>query len=111
MKRTPAFFLFALALFAAACGDETTLDTPTDAIKGVCYATGVPESPVVFRPCEEGAELDDDGECTTRVFFVDGPVKVPADEATFCRACYVGVFSSAEEINAACVDYDLPEVE
>lgn len=94
-------------LALAACGDESTLDTPTDAIRGVCYATGVPESPVVFRPCEEGAELDEEGTCTTRLFL--DRFESPADEATFCRACYNGVFETAEEVNAACVDYDLAE--
>jgi len=96
-----------LSLLAAACGP---VQQSTAAVQdvfcpathpGVCITMGLPDNPVLFRPCD----IILDGVCQYRVF--DDVLETDVDKVTTCGLCLSPYF---EDYAKACQQYDFSDL-
>lgn len=103
---TRSIYLAVIALLAA-CGpvppDSGNVVCPA-VHPGVCIALGLPDNPVLFRPCD----VIIDGVCQYRVF--DDTLETSIDEVTTCQSCLSDHFD-ADSVRDACAQYDLGAVQ
>jgi hypothetical protein len=71
---------------------------------GVCIALGLPDSPVLFRPCDIIAE----GVCQYRVF--DYTSEANFDKITTCERCLSDYFDP-DSVRDACAPYHFDAVQ
>lgn len=98
------FIYFAVIALLAACGPVAPDSVCPAAHPGVCIALGLPDNPVLFRPCD----LIIDGVCQYRVF--DDTLETSVDKVTTCQSCLSDHFE-ADSVRDACAQYDLGAVQ
>ena len=93
-----------LTLLAAACGPIPSTTDLTDVVcpaahPGVCITMGLPDNPVLFRPCD----IIMDGVCQYRVF--DDLLETDVDKVTTCPVCLSQHFDD-DSVRTGCGQYD-----
>lgn len=90
---------FAVIALSAACGPVLPDNDCPAAHPGVCVALGLPDNPVLFRPCD----LILAGVCQYRVF--DDTLEADVYKLTTRQACLAEHFD-ADSVRDACAPYD-----